>query len=222
MSEATIEVERRQDLGKGPVRRLRNRDLIPAVLYGAGREPVPIQVPRRKLLELFKHGGHENRIFQLRLAGTEQSRHAMVRDLQTDPVTSEISHLDFQRIAMDKKLKVHVHVELDGLPTGVKNEAGVLDFVTRELEVECLPGAIPSVIRVDVAGLHVGQHVEASELTLPEGVELVDAAETVIASVKLSRVEVVAEEGVAEAVEGEAEPEVIGRGKKEDEEEGES
>jgi large subunit ribosomal protein L25 len=146
----------------------------------------------------------------------------MVRDLQTDPVTSEISHLDFQRIAMDKKLKVHVHVELDGLPTGVKNEAGVLDFVTRELEVECLPGAIPSVIRVDVAGLHVGQHVEASELTLPEGVELVDAGETVIASVKLSRVEVVAEEGVAEAVEGEAEPEVIGRGKKEDEEEGES
>jgi len=217
MSEAMIEVQRREATGKSAVRRLLAEQQIPAVLYGAGKDPVAIQVSRRLLIELFKKGGHENRIFLLRLSGTEQSRHAMVRDMQIDPVTSEIRHIDFQRIAMDQKLRVNVHVELDGVAFGVKNEAGVLDFVTRELEVECLPGAIPAAIRVDVAGLHVGEHIEASQLSLPEGVELTSAADAVIASVKHSRVEEtpVEEAAVAEAVE----PEVIARGKKEEGEE---
>jgi large subunit ribosomal protein L25 len=215
MNEATIEVQRRERTGKGENRRLRVAGIVPAVLYGADRDPVAIQVPRKTVLDLFKAGGHENRIFLLKLTGTDQTRHAMVRDLQVDPMTNEISHLDFQRIAMDQKLRVHVRIELVGTPYGVKTESGLLDFVTRELEVECMPSAIPSEIKVDISELRVEQHMEARELTLPEGVEYVGSPEAVIVSIKHARVEEVAApaEGVAPAA---AEPEVIQRGKKEE------
>jgi len=223
MAETTIEVQRRESVGKSEVRRLRRAEMIPAVLYGAGRESVPIQVPRRTLLELFKEGGHENRIFLLKLSGTDKSRHAMVRDLQIDPVTSQVVHLDFQRIQMDQKIRVRVHVELAGTSFGVKNEGGVLDFVTREIEIECLPTEIPQEIRVDVEPLHVGDHLEASAIELPEGVTYVGPAEAVVASVKHARVEAApaGEEEEAAAAES-AEPEVIQKGKKEEEEAGES
>jgi large subunit ribosomal protein L25 len=221
MPETTIEVLRRDGVGKSESRRLRKADMIPAVLYGGGREPISIQVPRKTLIETFKSGGHENRIFLLQLVGTDQSRHAMIRDLQVDPVSSQVVHVDFQRILMDQVVRVRVHLELDGLAFGVKNEAGILDFVTREIEVECLPAAIPQVIRHDVSELHVGQHLEARDLVLPEGVSYVGSPETVIASVKHARIEVVetpAEEAAPVAAEA-AEPEVIQRGKKEEEEE---
>ena len=217
MSEATIEVQRREKVGKGENRRLRVAGQIPAVLYGADKEPIAIQVPRRLLLELFKDGGHENRIFLLKLAGTDQSRHAMIRDLQVDPTTSKVRHLDFQRIAMDRKLRVKVRLELDGVPYGVKTEMGILDFVTREVEVECLPTAIPPAIHVDVTELHIGQHLEAKELKLPEGVDFVGDPDAVIASVKHAKAEeVVAPVVVAAAPEAAAEPEVITKGKKEE------
>jgi len=220
MSEAQITVERRAETGKSANRKLRDRELIPAVLYGAKKESVPIQIPRKLLLDLFKKGGHENRIFLLKLAGTDQSRHAMVRDLQINPQTNEVIHLDFQRIDMDERLRVMVRVELVGTPTGVKNEGGVLDFVTRELEVECLPSAIPSELIVDVSGLHVGDHIEASTVALPEGVEYLGGADTVIVSVKHSRVDAAAEEA-EEPTEEAGEPEVIGKGKDEEDEEAE-
>ncbi|MCM2269125.1 MAG: 50S ribosomal protein L25 [Thermoanaerobaculia bacterium] len=215
MNEATIEVQRREGTGKGVSRRLRGAGIVPAVLYGASREALAIQVPRKTLLDLFKSGGHENRIFLLKLTGTEQTRHAMVRDLQVDPLTNEISHLDFQRIAMDQKLRVHVRIELVGTPEGVKTDGGLLDFVTRELEIECMPSAIPSEIKVDVSELRVEQHLEARELTLPDGVEYVGSPDAVVVSIKHARVEEVAPaaEGVVAAA---AEPEVIQRGKKDE------
>lgn len=221
MAETTIEVQRREGVGKSENRRLRRTDSIPAVLYGAGKEPVSIQVPKRTLLELFKSGGHENRIFVLKLAGTDQNRHAMIRDLQLDPITNQVLHIDFQRIAMDQKLRVKVHLALQGVPHGVKTDGGVLDFVTREIEIECLPTAIPQEIGVDVAELHIGQHVEAREIAFPEGVLYLGAPDVVIASVKHAKVEVVetpAVEGEAPAADAAApaEPEVIQKGKKEE------
>jgi large subunit ribosomal protein L25 len=220
MSEAIIEVQRRDGTGKGVARRLRKQNLVPAVLYGADREPIAIQVPRAILLKLFKDGGHENRIFLLRLAGTEQTRHAMVRDMQLDAGTDQITHLDFQRIAMDKTIRVSVHVEVEGIAYGVKTEGGVLDFVTRELEIETLPANIPQRIMVDVTNLQIGQHLEARELQLPEGVTFVGSPDAVVVSVKHARAEEAAEETKPEALtEAAAEPEVIQRGKKEEAEE---
>ncbi len=211
MSETTIEVHKRDASGKSVARQLRRESVVPAVLYGGGRESVAIQVPKKQLLDLFKNGGHENRIFLLKLAGTDKDRHAMIRDLQLDPVTNQIVHIDFQRILMSERVRVKVHIELEGTPFGVKNEGGLLDFVHRELEVECLPASIPAEIQVDVTDLRVGQHLEAGALALPAGVSLISSPETVVVSVKHARAEVA--EAAAAAP---TEPEVAARGKKEE------
>ncbi len=219
MNDVTIEVQRREGTGKSAARRLRKAEMIPAVLYGGEREPVAIQVPRKMMITLFKSGGSDNRIFLLKLSGTDQTRHAMIRDLQVDPITNQVAHIDFQRIDMKKSLRVKVAVELLGIAYGVKTEGGLLDFVTRELEVECLPGAIPQKLVVDINEVHVGQHLEAKDVVLPEGVSLVGEPDRVLLSVGHARVETEGVEAAAPAAEG-TEPEVIQRGKKE--EEGES
>jgi large subunit ribosomal protein L25 len=217
MSELTIEVEAREERGKNANRRLRAQGLVPAVVYGGGREPVPIQIPKRQLLDLMRTGGGEHAVFLLQLAGSGAKRHTMIRDMQVDPVTRAVIHIDFQRIEMSEVVRVDVPVELTGVALGVKNEGGMLDFVTRAVAVECLPAEIPGHLTLDVSELHVGQHVEARELALPAGVKLAADPLRVIVSVAHSRVaEAPAageEEGLIEAEK--EEPEVIGRGKEE-------
>lgn len=209
----TIEVNRRESTGKSANRRLRRDDMIPAVVYGGGKEPLPIQVPRRTLIDLFKEGGSENRIFLLKLADTGQSRHAMIREMQIDPITRRVQHVDFMRIDMSKRIRVRVHITLEGTAYGVRTEGGLLDFVTREVEIECLPTAIPNEIKVDITDVKVGQHLEVKDLKLPEGVKILEDEDRVILSVAHAKVEA---EGAA-AGEGGAEPEVIAKGKKDEE-----
>lgn len=212
----TIEVQRREETGKSANRRLRREEMIPAVVYGGGKEAISIQMPRKTLIDLFKSGGSENRIFLLKLANTGQSRHAMIRDMQIDPITRKVEHVDFMRIDMSKRIRVRVHVTLDGVAYGVRTEGGLLDFVTREVEVECLPTAIPQEIHVDVSEVRVGQHLEVKDLILPEGVKLLEEPDRVIISVAHAKVEVEAVVAGAEVV---AEPEVIAKGKKDEEKE---
>jgi len=216
MQEVTIEVQRRESVGKGANRRLRAQDLVPAVVYGGDREPLAIQIPKKTLLTLFKEGGHENRIFQLALAGTTQTRHVMVRELQVDPLDNHITHIDFQRVMMDRKVRVKVHVELVGTSYGVKTQGGLLDFVTREVEVECLPADIPQSVKLDVTELQVGQHAEAKDLQLPAGVAYLGGEDTVIASVSHAKAEATEAAPGAAAVPAAAEPEVIKKGKTEE------
>jgi large subunit ribosomal protein L25 len=216
MSELTLEVQKRETKGKNSNRQLRAQGRIPAVLYGGGRESVPLEVDRKTVLDLLKKAGSENAVFLLKLGETGKERHAMIRDLQIDPLQRHIVHIDFQRIEMSQKVRVEVHVEVEGVPYGVKNEAGILDFVTRALHVECLPGDIPQHIKLDVSALHVGQHVEARQLELPPGVTLLEDPARVIVSVSHARIE----EKPAEEVEAAepAEPEVIKKGGKPEEE----
>jgi large subunit ribosomal protein L25 len=225
MSELSIEVQERGETGKNASRRLRAGGSIPAVVYGGKQDSLPIQVDRRTVHELLKKGGGENAVFLLKLAGTAKTRHAMIRHLDVDPVSRQITHIDFQRIDLSEKVRIQVSIHTQGEAVGVKNEGGVLDFVTRTVEVECLPSAIPQRLDVDVSELHVGQHLEARQLALPAGVELLEEADRVIVSVSHSRVAAEMEqlaEGAAGAetlIEAEkVEPEVIGRGKEEDEE----
>ena len=218
--EVTIEVVRREGRGKSASARLRRTDTIPAVVYGGARDPIAVQVPRKTLIDIFKKGGSENRIFLLKLSGTEKSRHAMIREMQVDPITNQVAHVDFLRIDMAKRIQVKVHIEIQGLAYGVKNESGVLDFVTREIEVECLPSAIPHSIVVDVTELRVGQHLEVKDLAMPEGVVLIDDPTRVVLAVAVAKAEaepVAAVEGAV--VEGAAEPEVATKGKKDEEDE---
>lgn len=222
MSEMTIEVQERAGLGKGANRKLRAAGKIPAVVYGGGKNPVSIEVDRRELRDLLRNSSSENAVFLLKLGNTGKSRHTMIRDLQFDPVSREIMHVDFQRVNMSETVRIAVAVELVGTPTGVKNEGGVLDFITREVEIECLPSDIPPQLRVDVSGLAIGQHVKVSDLELPSAVTMLEDEDRVIASVGHPRViEVEATE--EELLEAEMlEPEVIGRGKEEEEGEEES
>lgn len=209
MSEQTIEVHARQETGKNFNRRLRASGQVPAVVYGAGKKPVPIRVETRQIEDLLKTGG-ENTVFLLKLSGTGKSRHTMIRELQTDSITGHMIHIDFQRVILDQKVRVSVPVEIVGDAVGVRTEGGFLDFVTRQVAVESLPGEIPQVIQLDVSPLHVGQHVEAEELELPDGVSLLDEPQRVIVSVAHRK-------GVQEEEEEEdlltteaAEPELVG------------
>ena len=219
MAELNLEVHPREERGKNANRRLREQGLIPAVVYGGGKEPVPVQLDRRTLLDLLRSTG-DNPIFLLQLGGTDKSRHAMIREMQVHPVSRRVLHIDFQRVLMTEKIKVAVHVELQGTPVGVKVDGGLLDFVTRELHVQCTPDKIPAKVVVDVSGLHIGQHLEAKDVQLPEAVELLDEPGRVIASVAHHKVEAAptpaaGEEALLET-EG-AQPEVIKRGKTDEE-----
>jgi large subunit ribosomal protein L25 len=207
MSELTIEVQKRDKTGKGPNRRARSGGLIPAVVYGGGKDSVSIQIDRKSMLDLMKKAGSENPIYLLKLTDSGSERHAMIREVQVDPVSRQVLHIDFQRVMMDQKVRVQVPVELVGVAYGVKTQGGVLDFVTREVQVECLPGDIPKQIELDVTDIHASHHAEARDLKLPAGVTLLDEPDKVIVSITHAKAEEA--EGAAER----PEPEVIKKGK---------
>jgi large subunit ribosomal protein L25 len=220
MKTIELNVEKRSTLGKNEARRERATGKIPAVVYGSKKPTVPISVDRKALTDAFRGGGGENAIFLLKLAGNEQARHVMIKELQQDPVSRKALHIDFVRIEMTEKIRLKVSIEVVGVAAGVKTEGGILDFVTREIEVECLPGNIPKHIPVDVTALSIGDAIRVSELSPPEGVTIVDDPEKVVIHVTHPTAEKEPEAGVAEAVEI-TEPEVLKKGKAVAEEEGE-
>lgn len=214
MSELNLAVEKRDTGGKNANRRLRKSGRIPAVVYGGGKDSVAIEIDRRSFLDLTRQRAGENSIFLLEMAGGDLKRHAVIRDIQIDVVSRQILHIDFQRVLMTEKLRVTVAIELVGTAYGVKNENAVVDFVTREVEVECLPGDIPGHLTIDVTPLHVGQHLEAGAIELPAGVKLVTDPERVIAACSHPRLEVEAPAAGEALIEGAGkEPEVVTRGK---------
>jgi len=223
MKTIELNVERRSTLGKNEARRERAKGKIPAVVYGSKKPTVSIHVDRKALTDAFRGGGGENAIFLLKMAGTDQTRHVMVKELQQDPLSRKALHIDFVRIEMTEKIRVKVSVEVTGVAAGVKTEGGILDFVTREIEIECLPGNIPEHLPLDVADLGIGDALRISDLQAPEGVEVVDDLEKVIVHVAHPAAEeVAAPVEAAEAAAGEpVEPEVLRKGKAVTEEEGE-
>ena len=212
MSEPTVTVRLRKQTGKNANRRLRAGGEIPAVIYGGSADSAAIRVDGKLVQGLIREGG-ENAVFLLELEGTGQTRHTMIRDLQWNPLTGALVHIDFQRVKMDQEVQVAVPVEVVGVPDGVRNEGGLLEFITREVSVVCLPGDIPVSIELDVSALHIGQHVEAGQLTLPDAVTLNDDESKVIVSVAAARL---VEEEEEEPEEGELleavadEPERVG------------
>ncbi len=221
MKTIELNVEKRSTIGKNEARRSRAEGRIPGVVYGAGKDNVSISVGRKELADRFREGAGENAIFLLKLAGSDQSRHAMIRELQRHPVSRKPVHIDFVRVLMDVKVTVRVPIEVIGVARGVKTDQGILDVVTREIEIECLPGNIPAHIAVDVTELGIGDAIRVSELPVPDGVTVVDNPEKVVLHVTHPIRE---EEPAAAAVEGAAaepaEPEVLKKGKAVAEEEG--
>jgi large subunit ribosomal protein L25 len=214
MKTIELHVERRSTTGKNEARRARADGKIPAVVYGAKKPTVPISVDRKALTDAFRGGAAENAIFLLKLAGTDQARHAMIKELQQDPVSRKPLHIDFVRIEMTSKIRVKVSVEVVGVATGVKTEGGILDFVTREVEVECLPGNIPKSIPVDVTPLAIGDAFRVSAIVPPEGVAILEDPEKVLVHVTHPTAEKEPEVAAVEAAVPEiTEPEVLKKGK---------
>ena len=217
MAEVTLEVTRRERSGKEFAKKLRQDNKIPAVVYGGHKEPVAIIVERKAVSDLIQKSEHGIRsIFLLKMAGTDQQRHAMIKDMQMDPISRRMTHIDFVRVVMDEVVRVTIPVLLTGSSIGVK-EGGILDWQMRELHVECLPAAIPDKINVDITNLGVHQQVRISDLTLPDGVKIEEDPHRVIVGVTTARAEVVAEVAAVE-VAAVPEPEVIKKGKTETEE----
>jgi large subunit ribosomal protein L25 len=220
MPEFVVPAESRRETGKNANRKLRSRGLIPGVLYATGAEAVPVQVSPGEIGAILKSASGENTLFDLELGG--QRRKVILKEFQREPLRGKLLHADFYEVALDKRLTVKVHIELEGTPVGVKVQGGIVDFVTRELEVECLPADIPAKIAVDISHLELGKHFRVSDLELGDKVRLLAEPEVVIAHVVLPRAEVAAEaaatEGAApeaEAAAATAEPEVIKKGKAE-------
>jgi len=221
MPEIVVAAEKRTEIGKNVNRRLRTRGLIPGVLYGAKSETTPVSVSPKEIGAILRSATGENTLFDLDLGG--RRRRVILKEFQVEPIKGRILHADFYEVALDKVLEVKVHVELTGVPVGVKVQGGILDFVTRELEVECLPTDIPEKIVVDVSELELGKHVRVGELKVPDKVKVLTDPGLVVAHVVTPRAEEAAPTAEAAPAEGEApaEPEVIKKGKAEAAEAGE-
>ena len=214
MAEVTLEVSRRESTGKEVAKKLRRDGKVPAVVYGGHKEPVAITVDRKAVSELVQKSEHGVRsVFLLKMAGTDQQRHAMIKEITIDPISRRMEHIDFVRVVMDEKIKVTVPVHLNGTAAGVK-EGGVLDWQVRELHIECLPTSIPDTIEVDIAPLGGHEYLRVKDLQLPEGARVLDDPERVVVGVTHARAEAADATAEGAAV---AEPEVIKKGKPEDE-----
>ena len=213
MAAIPLSGERRGDLGKGATRRARAAGMIPAVVYGHGEQPVAFAIKAREFELAFRHHRGGNAIVNLAVNGSEYT--TLIRDVQYDPLTHNVLHLDFQHISLTETVEVKVGLHLNGVPVGVKDSGGVLELITREIEVRCLPTAIPAAIDVDVTALMIGQSIHVGDLHVPDVVVLTDPHTTVVTVVAPTiHEEKPAEEAVAEAG---AEPDVIAKGKAEEE-----
>ena len=218
--EATLTAATRDGRGKNEARRLRRAGQVPAVLYGGEtRQGLPIAVDPKALLRILHSESGVNTLIGLTVDGGTSSQ-VLVKEFQLDPIGHELLHVDFFRLALDKAITVTVPVTLTGEPAGVKQQGGLLDFVQRDVQVECMPTEIPEHIEVDVSELMIGQGVRLRDVLGEVTWTPVSDPETLLVHVIAPKVEEeepteeVAEEGAAAPVEG-AEPEVIKKGKAE-------
>lgn len=213
--EITVVAEPRAMRGKNAARRLRAGGRIPAVLYGAGKPATPITVDPKQIDRILLSSTGHNTIFDVQVDGQETCP-AMIVDWQHHPVDGRLLHVDLERIDMSRKLRVKVPVHIEGEARGVKQQGGLMEVVTREIEVECLPDRIPEHFTVNVQRLLIGQNLRAADVPLGEGIELKSSPDTVICHVIALRTSQVTEAAEAEAAP--AEPEVVKKGKAEEKE----
>ena len=215
-----LEAQPRTAGSKNDARRVRRDGKIPAVVYGAGKDALPISVDPRQVSRILSSETGHNTIFDLALDGDKTK--AMIVDWQYEPIKGKLLHIDVKRIAMDKKLAVMVPILLKGEPAGVKQQGGILEQMLREVEVECLPQDIPSHIDADVSELVFGKVLRVADLPHSDKWDYLTDENQPVAHVTSVKEEVVAtpEAAAAEAAAAPAEPEVIKKGKAETEEEG--
>ncbi len=218
-----LEANPRTAGNKNEARRVRVSGKIPAVVYGAGKDSLPVTVDPRHVQRILNSDSGHNTIFDLNLNGGERTK-AMIVDWQYEPIKGKLLHIDLKRIAMDKALRVNIPILLKGEAAGVKQEGGILEQMLREVEIECLPGDIPSHIDVDVSELTFGKVLRVADLPHNEKLKFLTDENQPVAHVTSVKEEVVAapEAVAAEATAAPSEPEVIKKGKQETEESAEA
>ena len=220
MSEITVNAESRSDFGKNASRRLRSRGMVPAIVYGGKGEALSVAVDPKSLQRVLHSEAGRNTILKLDIAG-HGATNAILKSWQVDPVRENFLHADFYRIAMDVALRVTVPLAIRGEARGVKTDGGILEMVIRTIEVECLPSDIPERIEVDVADLGMNQSLRVSDLPITAKVKVLQNPDQVVVHVIAVREEVPAAAAAApaegEAAAAPAEPEVLKKGKKEEE-----
>jgi len=214
----TVLAKTREGRGKNDARRARRQGLVPISVYGGEGGSVAALAPLRDLAAILRSESGRNTIFTLDIEGVGTSE-VMFHERQIDPVRGRLIHADLTRLVKGQKIEVTVPLHLVGEPVGVREEEGVLEQIIREIEMRCEPREIPDVVNVDVSNLGVHDVLRISDIQVAEGIEILNDPDTVIATVGVVREEPVAAPAIE--VEGAAEPEVIGKGKKEDEEGGE-
>jgi large subunit ribosomal protein L25 len=212
--EYKVQAKQREGRGKNDARRARRDGMVPITVYGGGAETLAAVAPLRDLAAILRSESGRNTIFTIDVEGVGVSE-VMFHDRQIDPIRGRLIHADLTRLVKGQKIEVTVPLHLVGEPFGVKEKQGVLEQIIREIQIRCEPRNIPDVINVDVSNLDVHDVLHVSDLKVEEGVELLQDSDVVIATVGMVKEEAEA----APAIEGEepAEPEVIGKGKKEDE-----
>jgi large subunit ribosomal protein L25 len=220
MAEILVNATGRSERGKNAARRLRRQGLIPGVVYGGKGGNVAVSIDPKALQKVLREAGR-NAILKLNIAGSGASN-AILKSWQVDPIKESFLHADFYRIAMDVAIRVTVPIAVRGEARGVKVDAGILEVILREIEVECLPGDIPEHIDIDVSDLGLNGALRVSDLTASAKVKILEAPDHVVVHVVSVKEEVAPTPGAAVVAEGEAaaapaEPEVMKKGKKEEE-----
>jgi large subunit ribosomal protein L25 len=212
----SLEAQPREVGTKNDARRVRKSGKVPGVVYGAGKNSLPVSVDPRQVTRILHSETGHNTIFDLALDG-ERTK-AMIVDWQYEPIKGTLLHIDLKRIAMDQKLVVMVPIELKGEAAGVKQQGGILEQVLREVEIECLPGDIPSFIEADVSELVFGKVMRVVDLPHSDKLKFITDANQPVAHVTAVKEEVAATpEAVAADAAAPAEPEVIKKGKQDEE-----
>ena len=222
MATVSLSANTREASGKGGARQLRMNGQIPAVIYGHAREAQSLTLNARDLDKMLEHIQAESTVIEVSVGG--KTSKTLIREIQRHPFKRQILHVDFQELVAGEKVTVSIPITLTGVAEGVRLSGGVLDQTLRELEIEVDPSNIPDHIEYDVTSMVIGDSVHVSDLKVPEGVEVQDDPETSVAVLAAPRAVIEETAAPAEAAEGEgavaAEPEVIGRGKEDEEGEG--
>lgn len=187
MQDFTLEIQRREGLGKAANRRFRNEGLIPTIVYHRGEESIPALLTQRQFVQLAQQA-KTSQVFILKSEDKDlDGRPAIVREVQRNFLDGRLLHVDLQALKEDEEITVRVPVKLEGEATGVKNEGGILAFVTHEVSVACFPKDIPQTFTIDITSLGLGQSIHAKDIALPAAVRLVVDAEETIVSVVAAR-----------------------------------
>jgi large subunit ribosomal protein L25 len=215
MEKLLLKADRREATGKGAARSLRRAGELPAVVYSKG-DSMPVKVNAKEVTRMIMRGAGEHALITLQVnedGGSSTEHPVLIKDYQVDPVSDELLHVDFMQVSLSEKITVTVPLHMIKEPSGVKM-GGILEFHTREVEVECLPTQIPEKIDIDAESVGIGHSFHVSDIAAPEGVRIVTDPEDVILTVSAPRVE---EAPAEEAAEEAAEPEVVkAKGKEEE------